>query len=131
MNDTTIIGAPTFENFAGETFEIYPLREVDHETTNNWIRGEYLRRIEAAKPSAAMMAVALDRAAVMGPVDNVGGQILLGIDGCALVFSLLTRGKPDRKTCKELLQKWVETDAENFPKTYKRIYELWRLDLQK
>lgn len=90
----SVTGAPKFDTIGGEELQIYPLSDRDHETVINWVRREYLRRVEILAPTKAVLDAAISKAVTLNPTDDAFGKILSCEDGGALLLGLLTRKDP-------------------------------------
>lgn len=84
--------APTELKLNGTTYTAYPLRDLDHETMNKWVRREYKERIEdSIRDDEQMQRAALNEIANMYWAHGSGLQISMTPKGVHKLATLLCR----------------------------------------
>lgn len=76
-----------------KTFTAHPLRDVDHEEFNKWIRREYLKRIRESTDDPSILRLAARDAATMVWMMFPGREVATTIEGMQKLASLMCRVK--------------------------------------
>lgn len=87
--------APVDLTINGVTYLAYPLRDVDHETMNKWVRGEYIRRLEEAGVDKQLIATAMINAVTMEWLGGDGLRVAMTVAGVHRLARLLIRDKTE------------------------------------
>ena len=87
--------APVDLKIGNQTYLAYPLRDIDHETMNKWVRREYMDRVkDSIEGDEDLQRIALSRVLTMNWMANDGLRITNTVKGLHKLACLLCR-KPD------------------------------------
>lgn len=74
-----------------QTYSAHPLRDIDHEAMNKWVRREYLKRIREATDDPIILKMAAQDAVSMAWMISPGREVATTIEGMVKLASLMCR----------------------------------------
>lgn len=74
-----------------QTYSAHPLRDIDHEAMNKWVRREYLKRIREATDDPIILKMAAQDAVSMAWMVSPGREVATTIEGMVKLASLMCR----------------------------------------
>lgn len=118
-NTSGLTGACSVLTIDDRKFAVYPLSDRYHDQMHNWVRGEFMRRVEELQPSDRVLQIAIARAVTLNYIMGEGRNLFTTVDGMAYCLHLLTKEEVSFPECLEVIKEKVDHNPAQ------KIYDKW------